>query len=159
MSHDGFDDFRHSMRRLAAGVSIITCGHQGNRFGMTITSMISVSFDPPSILVSLNKKSSVLQPILAESPFCVNILSASHRDVSHAFSGATPGADRFATGTWAIDAQGTPYLVDAEANIFCTLHDVLDGFTHQVLIGRVARSRHGHAVNPLVYCNGAYGLG
>ncbi|GAA4487734.1 hypothetical protein GCM10023157_34850 [Gluconacetobacter asukensis] len=89
----------------------------------------------------------------------MNILSASHEDVSREFSGANPGADRFATGNWAVNAEGTPYLVDAEANIFCTLHDVLDGFTHQVLVGTVTNAWHGEAVNPLVYCNGGYGLG
>src|SRR5471032_2163755 len=50
--------FRSVMRRLAGGVSIVTAGRDDDITGMTVTSLTSLSADPPRLLVSINKQAS-----------------------------------------------------------------------------------------------------
>jgi flavin reductase (DIM6/NTAB) family NADH-FMN oxidoreductase RutF len=50
--------FRGAMRHLFGGVSVITVGDGDTRTGLTVTSTIPLSTDPPTILVSVNRSSS-----------------------------------------------------------------------------------------------------
>ena len=44
-------DFRKAMRTLTSAVCVVSTAHAGRRFGMTATSVTSLSAEPPSILV------------------------------------------------------------------------------------------------------------
>jgi len=57
-THEIGRQFRSVMRRLAGGVSIITAGRGDDITGMTVTSLTSLSADPPRLLVSLNRQAS-----------------------------------------------------------------------------------------------------
>jgi len=49
------EHFRQSMRRVASTVSVITCTHEGRRYGITVTSVTALSFAPISILACINR--------------------------------------------------------------------------------------------------------
>ena len=49
------DDFRGAMRHLAGGVSVITAGRGKDISGMTVTSVSSLSVEPPALIVSINR--------------------------------------------------------------------------------------------------------
>ncbi len=149
------ESFRQSMRRLASTVSIITCQRAGVRYGMTVTSVASLSFSPLSLLVCLNHKASMAEPLLMEGRFCVNLLRRSQMSVSKSFSGAVPPADRFSQGSWA-ERDGIPYLCDAQANLFCELDGTYDYATHHIVVGRVVDSAFYSSVEPLIYQDGEY---
>jgi len=51
-------DFRDAMRRLTGGVSVITAGRGGDVSGMTVTSVSSLSVDPPALIVSISREAS-----------------------------------------------------------------------------------------------------
>jgi hypothetical protein len=51
-------EFRNAMRHLAGGVSVITVGQAKDITGMTVTSVLSLSVDPPTLIVSINRESS-----------------------------------------------------------------------------------------------------
>lgn len=66
------DEFRAAMSRLAAGVVLVTAhnptdGPDGEDVGMTATSFLSVSLDPPLVLVSL-RTGSRMDGLLTELP-------------------------------------------------------------------------------------------
>ena len=113
------DVFRHSMRRLAATVSVVTCASDGIRHGMTATAVTALCMEPASLLVCVNAKSTFLAPLLHERRFCINLLQSSQSGISRLFGGEAKGEARFAKGFWLEDAVGTPYLADAQASIFC----------------------------------------
>jgi len=148
--------FRDAMRRLAATVTIITAGSPGQRHGITATAVTSLSMDPPSLLVCVNRSSS-LHSLLGESNrFCVNLLRSEQADLSNAFSGKLPSEERFLHGAWKEDKDGLPYLADAQASIFCTRHGAVDHGSHSIFIGAVESVRMIDEVSPLLYSNGAY---
>src|SRR3982750_2533560 len=90
-------DFRGAMRHLTGGVSVITAGRGKDITGMTVTSVSSLSVDPPTLIVSVNRESSSWPLLQRYGVFGVNILSAEQLDVAERFSGkgGLKGADRF----------------------------------------------------------------
>jgi flavin reductase (DIM6/NTAB) family NADH-FMN oxidoreductase RutF len=80
-------DFRGAMRHLTGGVSVITAGRGKDITGMTVTSVTSLSVDPPTLLVSINRDASSFPLIRRHGAFGVNILNADQLDVAERFAG------------------------------------------------------------------------
>jgi flavin reductase (DIM6/NTAB) family NADH-FMN oxidoreductase RutF len=149
-------DFRQCMRRLAASVSVISCAHEGNWFGMAATAVTSLSTEPCSMVVCLNASSSVIRPLLASGRFNVNVLKQSHVEVSSAFGGKLKGGARFGVGNWRSDESGIPYLADAQSTLQCAVRQTVEFGTHVIVIGEVSEVRFADEVSPLIYQNGTY---
>ena len=157
MSTDVQQDFRNAMRSLAATVCIVSIADQDGWNGMTATSVTSVSMDPASVLVCVNNTASLHEPLTAGARFCINILKSSQIPHAGAFSTKKlKGAERFAGGHWEADEQGLPYLVDAQANMLCTIDMAVPYGTHTIFIGRVDTVRVADTVSPLIYADGKY---
>jgi flavin reductase (DIM6/NTAB) family NADH-FMN oxidoreductase RutF len=87
-AHDAATDtalYKGGMRRLAAGVSIITTEHHGERYGMAATAVTSVSAEPPTLLVCIGRSGSSHEPIRESGRFCVNVLAETDRAVAEGF--------------------------------------------------------------------------
>src|ERR1700674_383574 len=80
-------DFRSAMRHLAGGVSVITVGRGNDITGMTVTSVSSLSVDPPTLIVSINRGSSSWPLLKRHGVFGVNILTADQLDIAERFTG------------------------------------------------------------------------
>ena len=88
---------KEAMRRLVGGVAVITAGIGDERTGLTATSAISLSMDPPTMLISVNKNSSSFPVIARRRHFCVNIIHAEQSEVAGRFAviAGVKGADRY----------------------------------------------------------------
>lgn len=151
-------DFRNAMRRLTGGVSVITAGRGRDISGMTVTSVSSLSVDPPSLIVSLNRESSSWPLAKRFGFFGVNILTADQIDIAERFTGkgGLKGADRFAGATWMTRASGVPLLADALAAIDCEVEDVVERHSHAIVIGRVLDVAVSACTAALAYWQGQY---
>lgn len=150
------DKFKSAMRRLAATVNVITCESGGTRFGITATAVTSLSANPQSLLVCVNRASSICPVIEARRAFAVNILAAHHVEISRAFGGAVSGSKRFMTGSWQETEDGLPLLGDAQASLICDLDSTVPYGTHNVFFGRVREIHLSGEVSPLIYGDGRY---
>ena len=132
-------DFRNAMRQLTGGVSVITAGKGRDISGMTVTSVSSLSVEPASLIVSLNRESSSWPLVKRYGFFGVNILTSDQIDIAERFTGkgGLKGADRFAGARWTTRASGVPLLEDALAAIDCEVEDVVERHSHAIVIGRV----------------------
>jgi len=148
--------FRDAMRRLATTVSIVTSADEGTWHGMTATAVSSVSMEPCALLVCINEAAAFHTIISHARQFCVNMLDVSQADLSGIFAGKRKGLARFDVGEWAAEARGLPYLVGAQANVFCDVDASLHYATHTVFIGRVRSVRCAQEVSPLLYADGRY---
>lgn len=148
---------RAGMRRLAASVCVITAvDSSGERQAMTATAVTSVSDDPASLLVCINRQASLHDVIAQSQRFAVNVLSADQADISALCAGKEPGETRFSLGSWG-DANGLPYLRDAQAVFFCHTARQMTHGTHLIVIGDVDHALVAEGtVNPLLYANGQY---
>lgn len=150
------DSFKQAMRRLAATVTVISTGDGSNRFGMTATAVTSVSTDPATLLVCVNQSAFMHAHLGVGSKMCVNLLRHVHADISRAFAGQRDVWERFTVGDWATDADGIPYLSDAQANLFCEVKLAVPYATHTIFIGEVIHIRLHELVAPLIYQDGDY---
>jgi flavin reductase (DIM6/NTAB) family NADH-FMN oxidoreductase RutF len=132
-------DFRNAMRQLTGGVSVITAGRGRDFSGMTVTSVSSLSVDPPALIVSINREASSWPLVKRYGFFGVNILTSDQIDIAERFTGkgGLKGADRFTGARWTTRASGVPLLADALAAIDCEVEDVVERHSHVIVIGRV----------------------
>jgi flavin reductase (DIM6/NTAB) family NADH-FMN oxidoreductase RutF len=152
------DDFRSAMRRLPGGVSVITVGHGKNITGMTVTSVSSLSVDPATLIVSINRESSSWPLLRQYGFFGVNILTADQLDVAERFTGkdGVKGADRFKGSEWITRASGVPLLAGALAAVDCEVEDIFERHSHAVVIGRVLDLQFSAPTAALAYWQGQY---
>ena len=148
--------FRDAMRRFASTVSIVTVKNGDERHGTTATAVTSVSMDPPSMLVCVNRDSRLHGHLEASERFCVNLLHVDNLEASRLFASPVPSAERFQCGDWQTHASSVPYLADAQASVFCVKDKTVDYGSHTIFIGRVIDVRLREDVAPLLYQNGCY---
>ncbi len=145
--------FRQSMRHVAATVYAVTTNDGGKRFGILATAVSSLSFEPPSVLVCINRTASLHDPLERAERFCVNVLGLGNRDVADHFM--RPDADRFAVGDW-LEVEGAPVLRTAQSSLVCrTVHRHEFG-THTIFIGELLAAKHREDATPLTYFDRNY---
>jgi cob(II)yrinic acid a,c-diamide reductase len=150
--------YREAMSLFAGAVQIATTEGAAGRRGATVIAACSVSDDPPTVLVCLNRRSPANDLFVTNGVFAVNTLGEPHAEVAHAFSGlAGLDADgRFGFGRWTTLATGAPVLEDAIAVFDCEVVEAKDVATHRVLFGKVVGLRIGDDLKPLIYHKRAY---
>ena len=129
--------YRNAMARLGAAVTIVTTDGPAGRAGFAATAVCSVTDNPPTLLVCLNRGSSAYGPVSANQAVCVNVLSAEHEPLSRLFGGKTPVDERFAAAQWEQTSTGCHRLEGALTSFDCRIRSVADGGTHDVLFCEV----------------------
>jgi len=124
--------FREAMSRLGAAVNIITTDGPAGRHGLTASAVCSVTDNPPTLLVCMNRGSSAYASVTGNGVLCVNVLSARHERLSRLFGGGIPADERFAAATWSTLETGAPVLADCAAAFDCRIIDVANVDTHDV---------------------------
>ncbi|HEX8061880.1 MAG TPA: flavin reductase family protein [Allosphingosinicella sp.] len=149
-------DFKQAMRRVASTVNVITVCVGGEPMGITATAMSSLTLDPPSLLICINRTASLHSPLEDVSHFCVNVLHRSQEDIARMFADRRQQGLRFASG-WEVDCDRPPRLADAQAAILCRRIRHFPYGTHSIFIGEVEEVKVRGDVDPLVYVDGRYG--
>lgn len=155
-------DFRTAMRGLAATVTVISTQHRDVRHGIVATAVMSVSLEPPSLAICINRGASIHEPLSQHLSFAVNVLSKRHEAISQRFA-RSRADERFRHGRWRDYAGadpgflGIPFLEDAQAVLFCKVKERLDFGTHTLFVAIVEEISRKPEPAPLVYCQGSYG--
>lgn len=155
--------FRIAMRQLAGGISAITVGQDDDRTGLTVTSVASLSADPPALVFCINQSASSWSVLKRRRAFAVNVLTPTQIAVADRFSGrgGAKGAARFEGARWTTLATGTPVLREAPAALDCEVEEFVERFGSTVVIGRVVaiavRGEEGGS-EALTYWRGNYGI-
>jgi len=152
--------FLESMSRVAAAVTVVTTDGDAGRFGVTVSSMTSVSADTtrPSLLISVHHLSPACEAIRNNRRFCANVLSGNQSFVSDLFSGRLKhlNEDRFGAIGWHPGATGAPIIDGALVALDCELKTALLWGTHFIFIGEVEQIELSAQRSPLVYANRGY---
>jgi flavin reductase (DIM6/NTAB) family NADH-FMN oxidoreductase RutF len=150
--------FRQAMRQLAGGVCAITVGDGDDRGGLVATSVTSLSMDPPTLLVCVNRGGASLPLIQRFGSFGVNVLAHRHLGLAHRFSGqgGVSGAARYDGSDWTVATTGAPLLSDALVAVDCVVDELIERHSHAIIIGRVQAVTPVRGEDALVYMRGAY---
>ena len=144
---------RQIMGRFATGVTLVTARSDEKILGMTANAVLSLSLDPPLILVSVNKKNQMRKFLKKSNCFAINVLRDDQEEISRRF--ATPGPKDFSDLELVESKTGSPVLVNALAFIDCQIVQVVPGGDHDMFIGKplAGEIRDG---NPLIFYSGQY---
>lgn len=152
--------FRAAMRVHVGGISVIAITTaDGEPCGLTATSMCSLSDDPPTLIVCVNRQTRLARALEVESPFAINVPSARQEDIARVFAGMTElrGAARFSCGAWHRGDSGAPLLRHARATFECVATEILPRGTHVLVIAAVTSLRIGGAgAGALAYVDGQF---
>ncbi|MFS8201150.1 flavin reductase family protein [Streptomyces sp. CWNU-52B] len=149
-------DFRRTLGQLPTGVTVITTkGQFGRPVGMACNSFMSVSLDPPLVLLCVGNASSTLVDLQQSGVFCANILASDQAQLCQQFS--VKGVDRFAGVRWTDSAAG-PELADSIAWVSCEIESERVAGDHLVIVARVTGLRTNRdEPAPLVFHRGRLG--
>ena len=150
--------FRDAMARLGAAVNVIATDGPGGRRGFTASAVCSVTDEPPTLLVCVNRNNDSYAALRANGVLCVNTLSARQQDISAVFAGTsgTSGEERFRFGDWDTVQTGAPALRGAVASFDCRVVQVTEVGTHSVFFCEVVAIRHGPQHEGLIYFGRGY---
>lgn len=154
MMHALAERFRDTMRRTASGVAVLTTDGVAGRAGVTVSTLCSLSMEPPSVIACVHRDTRALDLILKNGSFAANVLAGEQEHVAKSFAGLIPElrADRFASGRWQTAATGAPILEGALASFDCRTASTHDFGTHRILIGEVIDIVGGTG-NPLLFAD------
>lgn len=133
--------FIEGMSRAATFVAVATTDGPSGRFGVTISSLTSVSADGdhPSLLACIHHRSPAAAAILGNRAFCANLLHQGQEGIANLFAGrdGKDQAARFDAATWTAGTIGQPLIEGATARFECKLATALLWETHYIIVGNV----------------------
>ncbi|MGE5273503.1 MAG: flavin reductase family protein [Verrucomicrobiota bacterium] len=149
-------DFADAMSMLASGVVLVTSWVGDRPWGMTVTAFASVSAEPPTILVSLDSRTTSTRAITAGRSFGVSILAEEQLTIARL--GSQPGTAKFLEPF--VDPSGrngeSPVVAGALAHLDCELSEAVQVADHTILFGRVRAAHASRSGTPLLYHRRAY---
>lgn len=152
------DEFKRAMRGFVGSVCVVTVGEGAERSGLTATSVISLSAEPPRMLLCVNRAASAWPLLDRYRYFGINALAGEHQHIADRFAGrdGAKGPARYAHADWTTLTTGAPILSDALVAFDCELEERIDRYTHSILIARVIELRIRGDATALVYGQGIY---
>jgi flavin reductase (DIM6/NTAB) family NADH-FMN oxidoreductase RutF len=161
------EEFRAAMSRLAAGVALVAAhdpeeGLEGEDVGMTATAFMSVSLDPPLVLVSVRTGSRMDEVLERQPLWAVSVLSEEQRHVAGRFAMRGRVSDRLLFADLKADhgaVTGAPLVPDALAVVECRTDRRVPAGDHTLVIGHVLTARTPHpSARPLVHFRSRYNV-
>ncbi|OAV62439.1 flavin reductase family protein [Enteractinococcus helveticum] len=135
---------------LPAVVSIVTTAdNQGTPYGATVSSMVSLSLEPPLLLVCLESNSDTLAALEVGGGFVVNVASEEQQKTAFAFS--KKGPEKFETTNWVLNSSGLPKLVDSAIVFDCVVTSLIQEGDHTIVVGHISNLEQSNEPRPLIY--------
>lgn len=145
---------RDIMGRFATGVTVVTTKMaNGDVTGMTANAVMSLSLDPPLVVVSVDKKANMHEALSNGQCYAINILAREQESLSNRF--AMPGPKDFSDLDVAEAESGAPILGGTLGYLDCKLVNVLPAGDHDMFVGEILTGQLGEG-DPLLYFAGGY---
>jgi flavin reductase (DIM6/NTAB) family NADH-FMN oxidoreductase RutF len=115
---------RRALRRVAAGVTVLTVNNDGLRHGTTVSAVVALSRTPLVLGVCLRASSTFTAMVRKAGVFSVNVLNDQQGHLARQFAAPdrSHGDAQFAGVEWTEDAlTGAPLIGGSLAHLACAL--------------------------------------
>ncbi|MFT5449159.1 MAG: flavin reductase (DIM6/NTAB) family NADH-FMN oxidoreductase RutF [Gammaproteobacteria bacterium] len=148
--------FWQTLGERAIGMTVVTASDENGPAGFLGLSATHVTASPPTMLVSIDRKTSALSAVISSGHFAVNFLDAGANDVADAFSGKAglSGSERFRDGEWTTMVSGAPIHVHALGAFECRVEKIIDHGEIAIVIGAVVGAHTVGKGQPLIFFRG-----
>jgi flavin reductase (DIM6/NTAB) family NADH-FMN oxidoreductase RutF len=152
------EELRGVMRHYPQGVSVLTVDHDGERMGVTISSLVSLALtDPPLVGVSIGHQASSYELLRRAGGFAVSLLGGGQAEVATRFAAGYPPIVHWqGVETHEGPAGVAPLLARAAGWLECRTigtHEVGD---HTFFVAEVLSCARGPEPGGLAYRDRAY---
>ncbi len=150
------DELRALMRELPHPVSVVTVDAGGQKAGLTVVSLVSLSLEPSLVGVSVRRQAALHELIREAGGFAVSILAAEQEGLAQHFArGVTPIALWHGIETL-VGELGAPLLDGARGWIECRLVSEHATGDHTFFVGDVVSAARGPGREALVHLRQEY---
>ncbi|MCP8884172.1 flavin reductase family protein [Devosia sp. XJ19-1] len=149
-------EFRAAMSGLASSVHVVTARRGTERVGRTATSVMSLSAQPPAILISIDIVSRLADLIAKTSGFSLAMLASEQREIADAFAGQVVPQNRFELGAWDAWPSGQPLLRGAVTVLDCEVIGAVETGTHVLFVGAIVEAETDAERSPLMWSRHGY---
>lgn len=140
----------------AAGAAIVTVEGKGGPLGFLALSATHLTAVPPTVTVSVDRKTSAGSDLLARKAFAINFLAVEGGPIFDRFTmrdGPT-GSSRFEGLAISTLATGAPVLPDITGVLDCGLEEVIERYGVYLVIGRIVAFETFKDRRPLIHYQG-----
>jgi len=150
------DQLRDMLRRMPTGVAVLTVDARGQRVGLTVATLVSLSLEPPLVGVAISRQAAIHELVRQTGTCALSLLAADQQEVADHFArGVPPIAMWHAVATRA-GANAAPLLEGALGWLECGVADELETGTHTLFVLQVLDAETGREAAPLVRLGGEY---
>src|SRR6266536_328187 len=153
----GGDELRAVMARFPAGVAVVTVELRGQRVGLTVASLVSLSLDPPLVGVAVRRDAALHELLRDAGDFGVSMLAAGQEALAQHFArGVPPIALWQGIALHGGDNRGPPQLDGAVGWLRCHVTAEHETGDHTFFVGGVESAERGPGERPLVFHGHSY---
>jgi flavin reductase (DIM6/NTAB) family NADH-FMN oxidoreductase RutF len=157
------DSKRSVLRKLPYGLYVMTAaGVGGTAVGSTLTWISQCSFQPPLVMIAIQKTSQMHDAVAASGGLAVNVLGEGQKDIAKAFFKA-PAGEAGLFGEYRYEpgpATGAPLLTDVPAWLEARVTDRVERGDHTVFVAEVVSAGvRDAAANPLLLSDTPWNYG
>jgi flavin reductase (DIM6/NTAB) family NADH-FMN oxidoreductase RutF len=150
------DELREVMRRFPAPVAVVSGSDDGEPFGLTVGSLVSLSLEPPLVGISVGKDSARHEPLRNAGSFAVSLLSADQSELAKHFARSGVPPVILWEGVPTRGGERGPLIHGALAWLECDVWAEYDVGDHTLFVGRVVSTEVGAGDRGLVYRDSTY---
>jgi flavin reductase (DIM6/NTAB) family NADH-FMN oxidoreductase RutF len=151
----GGDELRELMRRCPAGVAVVTVEVEGQRLGLTVASLVSLSLEPPLVGVAIRRDAALHELLREAGAFAVSLLAEGQENLAQHFARGVPPI-----ALWERiqlrETDGPPQLDGAVGWLRCRTTEAHPTGDHTLFVGEVESAEPGRTSRPLVYHGQSY---
>lgn len=151
------ETYKRAISRFPTGVGVIATKLGERRAGMTVNALFSLSIDPPSVVVSMQKGAESTKLLKESKVAALSFLSGEQKRLSELFSRHDSTKEKFGSGGYHPGSNGQPVLDDSIASLELEVTDVFPSADHELFVCRVTSVEHCDDRLPLIYWGGRYG--
>lgn len=140
---------RNAFGCFPSGVTAICAMIDGEPAGMAASSFVSVSLDPPLVLICVQNSSATWRKLRKAPRIGVSVLSEEHERACSQLAAKT--GDRFENLRWFTTEGGAVLLEGAAVSLDCSVGDEIAAGDHQLVLLRIEELKYQPRVNPLVF--------
>jgi flavin reductase len=151
----GGDELRNVMRLIPAPVAVVTVDLEGERLGLTVASLVSLSLQPPLVGIAVRRDAALHELLRRAGEFGVSVLAEGQEHLAQHFARGVPPIALW-QGIAVRDGDGPPLLDGALAWLRCRVTGEHATGDHTLFVGEVAEAESGRAERALVYLDRRY---
>ena len=149
------DDLRALMRRAPASVAVLTVATEHDRLSLTVSSLVSLSLEPPLVAVSIGKQASCYELLRRAGRFAISLLGADQEEIARRFASGFPPLVHW-EGVPTREGRFAPLIEGALGWIEAETRSETDAGDHTFFIADVLSIEHGPSHHALVYRESTY---